>query len=47
MMEYKNQTFRKLYDRGGALFLENMRFEDCMFESCEISLTKISTFVRP
>jgi hypothetical protein len=40
MTEYKNQTFRKLYDRGGALCLENMRFESCMFESCEISLTK-------
>jgi hypothetical protein len=22
MTEYKNQTFRKLYDRGGALCLE-------------------------
>jgi hypothetical protein len=40
MMEYKNQTFRKLYDRGGALCLENMRFESCMFESCAVSLTK-------
>ncbi|MGO9774795.1 MAG: hypothetical protein ACLPSW_35590 [Roseiarcus sp.] len=40
MNEYKNQTFRKLYDDGGALCLENMRFENCMFESCELSLTK-------
>ena len=40
MIEYKNQTFRKLYDRGGALCLENMRFERCMFENCAISLTK-------
>jgi hypothetical protein len=40
MMEYKNQTFRKLYDRGGALCLENMRFESCMFDNCAISLTK-------
>lgn len=40
MIEYKNQTFRKLYDRGDALRLENMRFESCMFESCAISLTK-------
>jgi hypothetical protein len=40
MIGYKNQTFRKLYDHGGALCLENMRFESCMFESCAISLTK-------
>ena len=40
MNGYKNQTFRKLYDDGGALCLENMRFENCMFESCELSLTK-------
>jgi|SRR5690242_1280156 len=40
MIEYKNQTFRKLYDRGDALRLENMRFESCVFESCAISLTK-------
>ena len=40
MIEYRKKTFRKLYDRGGALYLENMRFESCMFESCELSLTK-------
>jgi hypothetical protein len=40
MIEFKNQTFRKLYDRGEALVLENMRFENCMFESCAVSLTK-------
>ncbi len=40
MIEYRNQTFRKLYDRGDALVLENMHFEKCMFESCAISLTK-------
>ena len=40
MIEYDNQTFRKLYDRGDALCLENIRFENCMFESCAISLTK-------
>jgi hypothetical protein len=40
MIEYRSHTFRKLYDRGAALCLENMRFENCMFESCAISLTK-------
>ena len=40
MIEYRNQTFRKLYDRGDALVLENMHFESCMFESCALSLTK-------
>jgi hypothetical protein len=40
MIEYENQTFQRLYDRGDALFLENMRFEGCMFESCALSLTK-------
>src|SRR6516162_7168446 len=40
MIEYRNQTFRKLYDRGNALVLENMHFESCMFESCTLSLTK-------
>jgi hypothetical protein len=40
MIEYKNQTFRSLFDRGDALVLENMQFEDCMFENCAISLTK-------
>jgi hypothetical protein len=40
MIEYKNQTFHKLYDHGDALVLENMRFESCMFESCAVSFTK-------
>jgi hypothetical protein len=40
MIDYKNQTFRKLYDRGEALCLENMSLESCMFESCSLSLTK-------
>jgi hypothetical protein len=40
MIEYRNQTFRRLYDRGDALCLEDMHFESCTFESCEFSLTK-------
>jgi hypothetical protein len=40
MIEYRNQTFRKLYDRGDVLRLENIRFENCIFENCAISLTK-------
>jgi hypothetical protein len=40
MIEYKDQNFRKLYDRGDALCLENMHFERCLFESCALSLTK-------
>jgi len=40
MIEYKNQTFRKLYDHGQALVLENMRFESCAFESCWLTAKK-------
>jgi hypothetical protein len=40
MIEFKNQAFRKLFDRGDALCLENMHFENCIFENCALSLTK-------
>ncbi|HXR89871.1 MAG TPA: hypothetical protein VN750_06260 [Steroidobacteraceae bacterium] len=40
MIEYKGQTFRKLYDRDGALCLEDIRLESCVFENCALSLTK-------
>jgi hypothetical protein len=36
MIEYDNQTFRKLYDRGAALCLENIRFENCAANGCGI-----------
>lgn len=40
MIEYKSHTFRKLYDRDGALCLEDIRLENCVFENCALSLTK-------
>lgn len=40
MIAYKNQTFRSLFDRGDKLTLENIQFQDCVFENCAISLTK-------
>jgi hypothetical protein len=39
MKEYRNQTFRKLFDDGGALF-SDMVFENCVFDWCGLSLTK-------
>jgi len=39
-MDYKDRTFRSLFDRGDALRLENKHFENCMFENCALSLTK-------
>jgi hypothetical protein len=40
MIEYKNSTFNSLFDRGEALLIENMRFEECTFINCGLSLTK-------
>jgi len=40
MIEYKNKTFDSLFDRGDKLLLENIRFDECMFVNCAISLTK-------
>lgn len=40
MIEYKDQTFRKLYDRGNALCLQDIYFQGCTFDGCALSLTK-------
>ncbi len=40
MIEYKDQTFRKLYDRAGTLCLENMSYRGPHGSiSCKRSLT--------
>jgi hypothetical protein len=36
---FKNQSFYDLTDRGGKLLLQDMRFEECAFINCAISLT--------
>jgi hypothetical protein len=40
MTKHKNVTFSALYDRGDAVLLENMQFEECVFVNCGLSLTK-------
>lgn len=40
MKEFANESFYQLYDRGDQLLLENMRFENCEFTRCAISLTE-------
>jgi hypothetical protein len=40
MREFKNESFYGLYDRGDQLLLENMKFENCEFTRCAISLTE-------
>jgi len=40
MTEYRDQIFSKIFDRGEAHCLQNMRFENCVFENCAISLAK-------
>jgi hypothetical protein len=39
MIKYKQTTFDSLCDRGEALKIESMRFEECIFSSCFLSLT--------
>lgn len=40
MREFKNESFYQLYDRGDRLLLEDMKFENCTFTRCAISLTE-------
>ena len=40
MIEYANQQFTDIFDRGDALSLDAMRFVDCKFENAALSLTK-------
>jgi hypothetical protein len=39
MREFKNENFYQLYDRGDQLLIEDMKFEQCTFTRCAISLT--------
>lgn len=39
MREFKNESFYQLYDRGDQLLLADMKFENCTFTRCAISLT--------
>jgi hypothetical protein len=39
MKEFQSETFRGLYDRGGKLRIEEMRFAGCIFDHCALSLT--------
>jgi hypothetical protein len=39
MKEFQGETFRGLYDRGGKLRIEEMRFTGCIFDHCALSLT--------
>ncbi len=40
MREFKNKTFYQLYDRGEQCLFEDMKFENCEFARCAISLTE-------
>lgn len=40
MIEYKGETFLQVRDRGDAVLLENMRFEDCVFSNCSLYMGK-------
>jgi hypothetical protein len=40
MKEFHNERFYQLYDRGDQLRLEDMKFENCEFTRCAISLTE-------
>jgi hypothetical protein len=39
MRQFKNESFYQVYDRGDQLLLEDMKFENCAFARCAISLT--------
>ena len=39
MNEFKGETFRGLFDRGDKLRIEEMRFTECIFEGCGLSMT--------
>lgn len=40
MMQYRSQTFRKLFDRDSGALFTDMVFENCTFDWCGLSLTK-------
>lgn len=40
MKEFRNETFSRLFDRGGCLKIEDMAFRECLFENCTLSLTQ-------
>lgn len=40
MIEYRNQRFDSLFDRGGALSISSIACYDCEFTNCALSLTK-------
>ena len=40
MIEFANETFSSKVDRGGAGFIENLRFVNCEFNNGALSLTK-------
>lgn len=40
MLEFKNEIFGSLFDRGEALLLHDMHFDECTFTNSAISLTK-------
>jgi hypothetical protein len=40
MRQFEDESFHQLYDRGDQLLLENMRFKNCEFVRCAISLTE-------
>jgi len=39
MKEFRGETFHRLFDHGGKLRIEEMRFTECIFERCGLSLT--------
>lgn len=40
MKEFKNKAFSRIFDRGNRLCLEDMFFDQCLFENCALSLTQ-------
>src|SRR5688572_26872222 len=40
MKEFKNETFSRPFDRGDRLRIEDMVFDQCLFENCALSLTQ-------
>ncbi len=40
MIEYRQEKFDSLFDRGDSLSLSGMHFDQCVFSNCALSLTK-------
>lgn len=40
MIHYSQKNFDSLFDRGEALSIDGMHFQDCEFSNCALSLTK-------